>query len=181
MRTALCAAAIAISILLLACCQAGPAAAPTVAPFPTVTVLPTLTPTALPTSTPKPIDYQGVVITLQRTVCLGLCPSYSLTIHGDGSVDYFGREFVKVTGEQTGQVSQDKVRELVDEFYRIDFFSLKSSYDADILDLPTTITSITIDGRTMRVEDRYDAPQALTDLEKRIDEVANSKKWVEGE
>jgi len=35
---------------------------------------------------------------------------------------------VNVTGIQTAEISQDKIKELVDEFYKIDYFSLKESY-----------------------------------------------------
>ena len=67
----------------------------------------------------KQSEYKEVVITLERTLCYGLCPNYKLTIFGDGKVVYEGKNFVKVTGIQTAQISQNKVKELVDEFNQI--------------------------------------------------------------
>ena len=128
----------------------------------------------------KPSDYLNAVITLERTMCFGTCPAYKLTIYGDGRVVYEGENYVKVTGTQNADISEDDVKGLVDEFYRIGYFSLADSYTADITDLPTTITSISIDGKTKQVVDYHGAPLALVDLEKRIDEVANTKIWVEG-
>lgn len=121
-----------------------------------------------------------VVITLERTACRGICPVYKLTIYEDGRVIYEGEEFVSVTGKQTSRISSDKVKELIDEFYKIDYFSLKDRYEALITDLPTTITSIAIGEQTKRVENYAGAPKKLNELETKIDEITNSKKWVEG-
>jgi hypothetical protein len=131
------------------------------------------------TRTPRPIDYESAVITLERTACFGTCPVYKLTIYGDGRVVYVGGDFVGVKGTQTAEITRADVKAVVDEFYRIDYFSLQSEYTAPITDLPTTITSISIGGTRKQVTDYHGAPQKLRDLEKRIDEIAGSSKWVE--
>ena len=127
---------------------------------------------------PKPTGYKDVIITLERTSCYGICPDYKLTMYGDGRVVYEGKRFVKVTGTQTAQISQDKVEEIVNEFYQTDYFSLRDEYTASITDLPTTVTSISIDGKTKKVVDYYGAPEKLNELENKIDEITNSKSWV---
>jgi len=127
----------------------------------------------------KPTNTTDVVITLERTQCFGTCPSYTLTIYGDGRLVYEGRVYVRVTGTQTAQISQDDIRAIVDEFYKIGYFSLNDSYTAAITDLQTTTTSITINGTTKRVIDYYGAPQALRELENKIDEIADTKRWVD--
>lgn len=43
-------------------------------------------------------EYEDVTITLERTVCFGVCPDYVVTVHGDGTVEYEGRNFVAVKG-----------------------------------------------------------------------------------
>src|SRR5690349_12845182 len=40
----------------------------------------------------------SIVITLRRTMCLGTCPSYRVTLRGDGTVVYDGDGFVRVHG-----------------------------------------------------------------------------------
>ena len=126
----------------------------------------------------KQSEYKEVVITLERTLCYGLCPNYKLTIFGDGKVVYEGKNFVKVTGIQTAQISQNKVKELVDEFNQIGYFSLRDEYTEKVTDLPTTITSIIIDGKTKKIVNYYGAPKKLNELENKIDEITNSKNWV---
>lgn len=135
---------------------------------------------AQPANPPKPSEFENVVITLERTVCFGRCPAYKVTLYGDGRVEYEGTRFVQVTGTMATKISQERVKELVTEFNRIDYFSLQDTYDAPVTDLPTTITSITVDGRTKKVENYYGGPKSLTELENKIDETTNSKIWIEG-
>jgi hypothetical protein len=131
-----------------------------------------------------PGNFSGVVITMERTMCFGTCPAYKLTIYGDGRVDYEGNNYVGVIGKQTGKISQEEVKELVDKFYKIKFFSLNDEYTTVggkiATDKPSTITSLTINGRTKHVKDNYGSPSSIINLEIYIDEITNSKKWVEG-
>lgn len=124
----------------------------------------------------------NLVITLERTECYGPCPVYRLTINGDGSVVYEGRDFVKATGRQTTTISQDRVRQLVSEFEKADFFSLSDSYEQIMVtDNPSAITSITTDGKSKTVRHYHGdttAPEILTELENKIDETANSNQWT---
>ncbi|HKZ61207.1 MAG TPA: DUF6438 domain-containing protein [Nitrososphaera sp.] len=91
---------------------------------------------------------------------------------------YEGRNFVAVTGRQTSSISQEQVRELVKAFYETDYFSLKNEYSAQVTDLPTTTTSITVDGRFKQVINYYGAPEQLMELENKIDDISSSEKWV---
>ena len=127
---------------------------------------------------PSSESVESAVITLDRTACFGSCPDYALTIYGNGTVIYEGRNFVAVTGKRTGSIAPEDVRELVKNFYDIDYFSLRDEYVDQVTDLPTTTTSIRIDGRFKEIVDYYGAPEALRQLEYRIDEIANSDIWV---
>lgn len=129
------------------------------------------------------VEIEDAIITLERTSCYDNCPIYKLTISGDGHVVYEGEQFVNVIGRKTTQISQDKIIELVDEFYKADFFSLKDSYERyEITDNPSTITSITLNGVVKTVRHYHgdtNAPKKLIKLEDRIDEIVNSDVWVE--
>ena len=93
-------------------------------------------------------------------------------------LEYKGGQFVKVEGEQTGEISDEKVRELVDSFYEAGYFSINDEYTAQITDLPTTTTSLTIDGKRKQVVNYFNAPEELEALENKIDEISNSQQWV---
>ncbi len=125
-----------------------------------------------------PQSFENVLITMDRSVCFGTCPDYSLEIYGNGTVKYEGHNFVAVTGRKTATIAQEDVRELVKHFYNINYFSLEDEYTAGVSDLPTTTTSIRIDGRFKQIVDYYGAPEELRQLEDKIDEIANSEVWV---
>jgi hypothetical protein len=135
------------------------------------------------------IRTEGVMISMERSACYGTCPVYTLTIKGDGTLMYEGKDFVKVKGKQVSKISEETVKKLIEEFYDIDYFSLEDSYTYTIndegiksvvQDLPTTKTSITIEGKTKSVDNYYGAPEKLKVLEDKIDEMCNSKVWVKG-
>ena len=133
-----------------------------------------------PSETPSDLD--GVVITLERTVCFGACPEYKLTVYGYGTVVYEGKRFVKIEGKRTAEIGEDKIRQLLSEFERIDYFSLDDSYEElTATDMPSAYTSLKVDGKTKVVRHYhgdFGAPEEFTTLEDRIDEIVNSDQWV---
>jgi hypothetical protein len=123
-------------------------------------------------------DLEDVRISLERTPCFGFCPDYTVTVFGNGTVVYEGRNFVAVEGVQKGQITQDDVRDLVDEFYRTGFFNMRDRYEQSVTDLPSQTTTITIDGNTKSVYRYGSEPERLAMLEDKIDEIAQTEKWV---
>ena len=72
------------------------------------------------------------------------------------------------------------MRELVSEFYKIGYFSMDDKYvsrkNADgtetvVTDLPATETSITIGKKTKSIYNYFGGPDALKELERKIDGV----------
>lgn len=122
---------------------------------------------------------KDLVIGLERTMCPGACPDYSLFVYGDGKIVYEGRHYVAVKGKRVGRITKTQVKQLLEEFYRIDYFSLKNRFDAIASDGAIT-TSIRADGRVKEVVNCHPsrAPEDLYQLEKMIDEIARSKHWV---
>jgi hypothetical protein len=129
-------------------------------------------------------DWNTLQITLERGVCFGACPDYTVTIHGDGRVVYEGRRFVAQTGKREATVPRDAVRALLRKFRQADFFSLRDNYHAQVTDLPTYRVTLAHDGRRKSVSDyggeMMGMPKAVTELEQAIDETANTRQWVKG-
>jgi hypothetical protein len=127
------------------------------------------------------------VITLERTTCLGTCPSYKLTILGDGTINFEGRQFVRIKGKAQSKIDSASMESLVKEFIDINYFDLRDDYttirnpdgtETFVTDLPTTITSLTFAGKSKKIVDYVGAPERLMELEDKIDRVVNSKRWV---
>src|SRR5260221_13182833 len=68
------------------------------------------------------------LITLERGVCFGTCPSYIVTLACDGTVTWEGRDFVKTKGKATAQIKPEDFNKLVREFERIKFATLTDKY-----------------------------------------------------
>ncbi|MFC1946547.1 DUF6438 domain-containing protein [Chloroflexota bacterium] len=123
-----------------------------------------------------------VIITLERTACYGFCPVYTITIFGNGTVQYEGKEHVQTMGNQETEISEDKIRQIVEEFEKIDYFSLNDEYtERTITDAPSAITSITMNMETKTIKHYhgdFSAPEELTELEDKIDEIVNSEQWI---
>jgi hypothetical protein len=47
-------------------------------------------------------------IKLQRTMCYGTCPVYSVTVDKEGNVNYYGEMFVYKRGEHYGRYQRKK-------------------------------------------------------------------------
>lgn len=124
----------------------------------------------------------GVAITLNRTVCFGFCPDYTVTITGEGEVRYVGRRFVNVVGERTATIPRADVAALLARFDEIGFERLRDAYRANVTDLPTTTIVLERDGRRKVVADygglSAGMPEAVRDLQDRIDQVAGTAQWV---
>jgi hypothetical protein len=121
---------------------------------------------------------ERVQITLERTPCFGRCPDYVVTLDGDGTVHYTGRQFVRVRGAQTWKIDAAAVYTLAREMERAGFFGWNDAYTGMITDLPTTFTTLTIGSRTKKIKDYYGAPPALKEIEARIEKESGVRGYV---
>jgi hypothetical protein len=131
----------------------------------------------------------GPAISLERTPCFGGCPVYTISVSPSGQVTFEGQAHVRQLGTATGQIPQQRVDALLVELERAGYFGFASRYAVSepacgryVTDLPSAISSATLGGRTKRIEHDHGcggAPGALAVLEKRIDEVLGSDRWVE--
>lgn len=135
----------------------------------------------------KPVDLSSVRITMKRDSCYGPCPVYSVSIDGNGAVIYEGVEYVKVKGKKVYRIPKEKVAELVNGFYKINYFALEDKYTEVKLpngisqvttDLPSTTTSITVNGKTKSVYNYDGAPQILIELEYKIDKISKTARFM---
>jgi acetamidase/formamidase len=129
-------------------------------------------------------------ITLERGACFGPCPIYQVTIASDGTVTFAGRNYVKTKGTATAQIKSEDFSKLVSEFEKLNYFSLRDQYvntsdgcNGFMTDMPSAKTSISLNGRNKSVSHYYGCrgPEiipALTALERKIDEIAGTEKWI---
>ena len=135
-------------------------------------------------------------ITLQRSYCYGYgeCFSYTLTISSDGAVEFVP---VRLDTDEKSQppfrsgIEVEKVKKLILEFEKVNFFSLSDSYtESDkrctetATHHPYVITSITLKGKSKRVLHYLGCRgipdlERLTVLEDKIDGIAGTQGILE--
>jgi acetamidase/formamidase len=130
------------------------------------------------------------LVTLERTACFGTCPIDKVTIMSDGAVTFDGRRFAKTGGQAHAQISPEAFRKLVEEFQRISYFSLPDRFTPGtpasphmVTDMPSANTALQLNGKIKSVAHYYGcgdsgALPALTALERKIDEIAGTEKWI---
>ncbi len=127
--------------------------------------------------------HSKILITIERGACFGACPIYSAQIHADGTVIYKGGRFVKVIGEKQYKISKGKIKELVKAFEQARYFSLKDKYQTDEngnipTDLPSTTTSICLNGKQKTVVNYYRAPKKLGELEQKVERIGGLEELI---
>ncbi|MDQ2810154.1 MAG: DUF6438 domain-containing protein [Chloroflexota bacterium] len=128
-----------------------------------------------------PADLAGIVLALNRTPCFGACPSYRVTVYGNGVVVWEGDQYVALPGAHISVISLDQVRELVAAFTKADYFALDNSYtDYRVTDMAYINTLFSRGGKTKTVQhylgDRT-APSKLAILEAQIDGIIGTAPW----
>ncbi len=131
-------------------------------------------------------DRKAVTIRFERTLCYGSCPAYTVTVHGDGRVEYAGKKYVKTTGAQEGRIEPAAIKALVAEFTRAKFLTLPDYAEEKCAcrrctDMPSAVTEIAAGSVTHRVNHYYGcscAPKALFELETAIDKAVDSEQWT---
>jgi hypothetical protein len=124
-----------------------------------------------------------IIVSLERTTCFGTCPSYKLIIYENGLVVYEGIDFVGTKGIRKANIGQNDIQQLASKLENSNFFSFQDSYDEYMAtDAPSAITYVKIGNKEKRISHYYgdfNAPIELYELEENIDEIANSRRWIE--
>ena len=121
-------------------------------------------------------EKEGLLLTLERTPCFGMCPTYKYSIFSTGRVIYKGTKNIDKIGSYSIQLTKVQISEIKSLIKSNNIFGLKNKYDSNVTDIPSTLLIITLDGKKKKIYDRHGAPKELKDFEKFIDNmVLNSK------
>jgi hypothetical protein len=113
---------------------------------------------------------------------------YSIAVSAAGDVTYDGKARVRELGTAGVKIPREKVDSLLSELDRGGYFEFANRYTASepacgryVTDSPSVLTSVTLNGKTKRIEHDYGCgavPGSLIVLERRIDEVLGSGRWT---
>jgi hypothetical protein len=82
-------------------------------------------------------------ITLERTACRGNCPVYSMTVHGDGTIEYEGFLNVPVKGKRIGSISKDSIASFLNAIEKVNVNDLQAKYvKQGVTDMPSVLFKV---------------------------------------
>jgi len=132
---------------------------------------------------PKIRENSKIRIALERTVCYGTCPGYTVVMDNEG-IEFTGHHYVVAEGRHKASIDVDKLRALAKRFVSADFYSMNTCYRASVTDNPTYLLSVDIDGHKKNVQDYVGSwvgmPEVIADLEDEVDATAETSRWVSG-
>ncbi|MBI1849023.1 MAG: hypothetical protein HYR85_01635 [Planctomycetes bacterium] len=132
---------------------------------------------------PIPALAPDVFVRLERTPCYGWCPSYVVTVHRDGRVDYEGRAWVKEIGQRAATLPRETFAKVEAFLTTNRFWELEDAYlRAGATDCPTVIVSAARAGASPKTVRHYtgdgDAPTRLVDVEDGLDALLGTERWI---
>lgn len=120
----------------------------------------------------------SLILKFQKTPCFGQCPTFVFLVYKSGYAEYIGERWVDLEGHFKGEVSKEKLSEVMKKAKEVGFYEMDNQYDNEyVTDLPSTITTLKGESGFKVVANRYEGPELLYELEKLIDEVADSIEW----
>lgn len=117
---------------------------------------------------------------IERTACYGFCPTYTLRLFSDGTVEYIGQASVKHVGIRRGKLDEYFFSRLARVAMGIGFFELQDRYTCGVTDNATVYVAVTRDGRRKVIEHyapEWNGPHALLLFEDAIDAVQPYIEW----
>jgi hypothetical protein len=117
-------------------------------------------------------------IGLERTLCFGTCPAYTVIVKSDGTLRYKGERFVQKVGEHTGRVEVWQFNNLARFIKDEGYMDLKNTYSISAYDLSTTYSTVVVDGKRKIIKNYGNSgPTKLWAIEELIDKMVLEAQW----
>ncbi len=121
-------------------------------------------------------------ISIERTACQGGCEVYSLTLHADGSVEYYGVAFTQPLGMHHGVIDTSYFEQLARLAEDINWFGLETSYSCATPNFPSAYVSLVKNNvrKTIRHYDPLESgPPRLYFFEQTLDGFMRFIEWTD--
>ena len=126
---------------------------------------------------PQKLPVEELIISLEKTPCFGPCEVFKIEIFSSGLVKFNGSSNHRMIGIFTAHIDQEKLSEIVKQFRDSNFFAFKDQYTGTMKDLPTTYLYFKDQSREKTVQDYFDAPTQLKELEREIENLIPILQW----
>jgi hypothetical protein len=122
-------------------------------------------------------------VVLSRTGCSGWCPIYTVTLLASGRVVFEGEKYVCAKGQHEALVEMELARDLLADLDAAGFFELTWRQGTLIADAASASMRLVHAGRArvlLRELDDRGAPPIVKRMERAIDDVAGTARWLPG-
>lgn len=127
-------------------------------------------------------ENDSLFASINKEACFGKCPVYSMKIYNNGSVLYYGKNFVEKEGSYSMQIDKKQLLSFVEKAKEINYMEMDDSYDnKNVTDLPSIKSSIVIDKTRKSIKRRFGYPREILEFEQLFDDLLSSDKWVKVE
>jgi len=118
-----------------------------------------------------------LLISIEKTPCFGTCEAYKMEIFSSGLVALNGISNIKMIGNYQAIIEKQSLTKIQEQFRSADFFSFKSQYTGKVSDLPTTYLFFKDGEKEKMIQDYYQAPAKLKELEKLVENLVETLHW----
>lgn len=115
---------------------------------------------------------------MDKGACFGSCPVYSLEIDHQGNALYDGKRFTEKSGMHKYKLSGDQFKQVTDQLTLMNFFALQDNFKSNVADLPTVTIAHTHKGLTKSISGKDTRPKRVLELQKILEDIAQSDGWV---
>jgi len=130
----------------------------------------------IPKTPPKPY----VLVSLQKLGCFGKCPDYEFVLMSNGEATFHGKKYSERIGKYYAQTQAGIIFNIQSKIKEVDFFQFEKMYPTNgkvIKELPDTYVLVNHNQEQLIIRNNHDAPKALIDFEKFIEEIMDGLKW----
>lgn len=119
-----------------------------------------------------------ILVSLSKTPCFGVCPSFNFTVFANGTAQYDGLSNVTRLGKYKAKISKEEINQLLNEASAVGYFSLNDKYDNEfVTDLPSATTYLNLEGKEKKVVCRYECDARIKKVNKMIEVLIEKTKW----
>ncbi|RPI67657.1 MAG: hypothetical protein EHM43_07030 [Ignavibacteriae bacterium] len=110
------------------------------------------------------ISKDSFQVTYMQGACMGLCPVYSGTVNGDGSVVYEPRKNTERTGTHTGTINAATLCTIYDIVVKNDVMRLDTNHMQPVEDAPVRTLMVLHNGQRRTIRWNLGTPDAIKPL-----------------
>lgn len=126
---------------------------------------------------PQKLPPEELIISLEKTPCLGPCEVYKMEIFSSGLTKFSGLSNHRMIGNYTAYLKPEELNEIIKKFRESNFFDFKDQYTGKMKDLPTTYLYFKNQSREKTIQDYFDAPTQLKELEQVVENLIPILQW----